>query len=65
MPKSTLPPLQPHGPLNLNDDGTPINYRKSHWGRNAHHWLQADAEEMERLFTSGTIQPIHYSDIPN
>jgi hypothetical protein len=31
----------------------------------AHHWLQADAEEMERLFTSGTIQPIYYSEIPN
>jgi hypothetical protein len=65
MPPSTLQPLRPTGPLNLNPDGTAINYRKSHAGPNAHHWLQADAEEMERLITSGTIQPIHFEEIPD
>jgi hypothetical protein len=64
MPPSTLPPIYPHGPLNLNPDGTTINYRKSHAGPNAHHWIQADAEVMTRLFTTGTIRPIHYQNIP-
>ena len=27
MPKSTLPPAFPTGPLNLNTDGTKINYK--------------------------------------
>jgi hypothetical protein len=49
MPPSMLPPIFPHGPLNLNPDGTTINYRKSHAGVNEHHWIQADAEEMARL----------------
>ncbi len=52
------------GPLNLNPDGSAINYRKSHTGPHSHHWIQANAEEMERLFTSGTIQPIYFEDIP-
>jgi hypothetical protein len=64
MPKSDLPPLRPTGPLNLNPDGTEINYRKSHNEPNARHWMQADAEEMERLFTSDTIRPIFFHDIP-
>jgi hypothetical protein len=65
MPPSTLPPIFPHGPLNLNSDGTTINYKKSHAGPNHHHWVQADAEEMTRLFNTGTIRPIKYRDIPN
>ncbi len=64
MPKSALRPLQRTGPLNLNEDGTEISYRKSHAGPNTHHWIQADAEEMESLFTSGTIRPLHFPDIP-
>jgi hypothetical protein len=28
------------------------------------YWEQAEAEEMERLFTFGTLRPIHASDIP-
>ena len=32
MPKSTLPPAFRQGPLNLNSDGTKINYKKSHAG---------------------------------
>jgi hypothetical protein len=64
MPPSTLPPIYPTGPLNLNPDGTAITYRKSHQGPNAKHWQQADAEEMERLFRSGTLRPIMYLDIP-
>ncbi len=64
MPQSDLPALKPTGPLNLNSDGSAINYRKSHAGPNAQHWAQADAEEMERLLTSGTILPMNYDDIP-
>ena len=64
MPPSTLPPIFPSGPLNLNSDGTTITYKKSHQGVNRNHWEQADSEEMERLFRSGTLRPIHYSEIP-
>ena len=64
MPQSMLPPIFPKGPLNLNTDGSPITYRKSHQGPHAAHWAQADAEEMERLFKSGTLRPILLSDIP-
>jgi hypothetical protein len=46
-------------------DLPPITYRKSHMGPHSKHWLQADAEEMERLFTSGTLRPIHFRDIPS
>ena len=55
MPPSSLPPIYPNGPLNLNPDGTNITYKKSHIGPHAAHWAQADAEEMERLFKSGTL----------
>ena len=65
MPTSNLAPIFPHGPLNLNPDGTTINYKKSHAGPNSHHWIQADAEEMARLFNTGTIRPIQYQDIPH
>jgi hypothetical protein len=44
MPKSTLPPVFRHGPLNLNADGTKINYKKSHAGQYKVYWEQADAE---------------------
>ncbi len=64
MPPSTLPPIYPTGPLNLNSDGTTITYKKSHQGIYADHWAQADSEEMERLFRSGTLRPIHHGDIP-
>jgi hypothetical protein len=64
MPKPQLPPVYPNRPLNLNEDGTIISYKKSHTGPYAQHWLQADAEEMERLFVSGTLRPIRLSDIP-
>ena len=64
MPKPKSPPVYPDRPLNLNEDGTSINYSKSHTGPNAQHWIQADAEEMERLLTSGTLKPIMVSDIP-
>jgi hypothetical protein len=64
MPPSTLPPIYPNGPLNLNPDGTNITYKKSHIGPHAAHWAQADAEEMERLFKSGTLRPILYGNIP-
>jgi hypothetical protein len=64
MPPSTLSPIFPTGPLNLNSDGTTITYKKSHQGVNRNHWKQADSEEMERLFRSGTLRPIHFSEIP-
>jgi hypothetical protein len=65
MPKSNLTPVYPNGPLNLNPDGTAITYRKSHQGPNAAQWAQADAEELERLFKSGTLRPILFQDIPH
>jgi hypothetical protein len=64
MPKPNMPPIYPTGPLNLNPDGTAISYRKSHLGPNALQWAQADAEEFERLFKSGTLRPIFHCDIP-
>ena len=64
MPKSTLPPAFPTGPLNLNTDGTKINYKKSHTGPWKIHWDQADAEEIVRLLTSETIRPLHFFEIP-
>ena len=64
LPPSKLPPIFPKGPLNLNPDGTNISYKKSHLGPYADHWMQADAEEMERLFKSGTLRPIFRGDIP-
>jgi hypothetical protein len=64
MPKPDLPAVYPDRPLNLNDDGTSITYSKSHTGPNSAHWLQADAEEIERLFTSGTLRPLMFRDIP-
>jgi hypothetical protein len=64
MPKPDLPPAFPKGPLNLNEDGTTISYKKSHMGPNAAQWEQADIEEMERLFKSGTLRPIMQRDIP-
>jgi hypothetical protein len=64
MPKSTLPPVFRKGPLNLNEDGTKINYKKSHTGQWKIYWEQADAEEIVRLLISGTIRPLHFRDIP-
>jgi hypothetical protein len=64
LPPSVLQPRFPTGPLNVNPDGTPINYRKSHCGPNADYWQRADAEEFQRLFQTGTLRPILYTDIP-
>ena len=64
LPKSQLNPVFPTGPLNLNPDGTAINYRKSHAGPHAAYWENADAEEIERLFVTGTIKPLLFRDIP-
>ena len=65
MPKVNLPPVFPTRPLNLNEDGSTINYRKSHSGPHAEYWQRADAEEIERLFVTGTIAPIHFRNIPS
>jgi hypothetical protein len=65
MSKSTLPSVYPTGPLDLNADVTAITYKKPHAGPSAAQWAQADAKEMERLFTSGTLRPILYTDIPD
>ena len=64
MPHHHLPSVFPTRPLNLNDDGTPINYRKSHSGPHAAYWARADGEEIERLFVTGTIEPEFFRDIP-
>jgi hypothetical protein len=64
MPKALMNPVFPPGPLNLNNDGTEINYRKSHAGIHADYCSNADGEEMERLFTTGTMKPILFHDIP-
>jgi hypothetical protein len=64
LPPTELRPCYPDGPLNLNPDGTPINFRKSHAGPKTDYWLRADAEEFERLFRTGTLQPLLYVDIP-
>ena len=61
---NSLPPVVPSGPLNLNQDGSDINYKKSHNGPHAAHWRNADSEEMERLFVTGTIRPRLFNDIP-
>jgi hypothetical protein len=43
MSKDKLtPPVFPSGPLNLNPDGTDINYKKSHAGPHATYWANAD-----------------------
>jgi hypothetical protein len=65
MPKPDLPPVYPNRPLNLNEDGSTITYTKSHTGPYAEYRQQADAEEIERLFTSGTLRPICFKDIPS
>jgi hypothetical protein len=56
MPKPYLPPVYSTGPLHLNAYGTTITYKKSHQGPNAVNWDQGEYEEMERLFTSGTLR---------
>ncbi len=60
----SLPSVFPNGPLNLNPDGSTINFKKSHAGPNAAHWIRADGEEMQRLFDTDTIRPIRFKDIP-
>ena len=64
MPATEWPPVFPSGPLNLNPDGTTINFKKSHGGPNAKYWERADGEEIERLLTTGTIRPTRFRDIP-
>jgi hypothetical protein len=64
MPKSTLPPAFRRGPLNLNEDGTKINYKKTHAGQYKVFWEQADAEEIVQLLTSSTIRSLHFREIP-
>jgi hypothetical protein len=65
MPKHNLPSVFTTRPLNLNDDGTPINYKMSHSGPHSEYWTQADGEEIERLFVTGTIKLEFFRDIPS
>jgi hypothetical protein len=51
-------------PLNLAPDGTPLTYRKAKASPDAHYWLQAEVEELDRPIHSNTIKPIHPSDQP-
>lgn len=50
--------------LNLNIDGTPLSYRGTFKLPNASDWRVLDGAEIARLITSGTITPIHHSQIP-
>jgi hypothetical protein len=63
MPKSALLPVFRQGPLNLNEDGTKINYKKSHAGPYKVYWEQADAEDIVRLLIFSTIRPFHFREI--
>jgi hypothetical protein len=56
MPVTEWSLVFPSGPLNLNPDGTNINFKKSHAGPNTKYWERADGEEIERLLTTGTIR---------
>ena len=44
--------------LNLDADGSPLRYSTAMKGPNASHWRIAEAEEFDRLFSSGTMHPI-------
>ena len=50
--------------LNLAQDGSPLTYSKAKAGPDSALWLQAEAEEFDRLFLSQTMQPIHSHDQP-
>jgi hypothetical protein len=50
--------------LNLNMDGSPITWASTHSGEDAAEWRLADDIEFRKLWTSGTIRPIHKRDIP-
>ena len=53
-----------HTALNLAQDGSPLTYSKAKAGPDSALWLQAEAEEFDRLFPSQTMQPIHYHAQP-
>ena len=53
-----------HTALNLAQDGSPLTYSKAKAGPDSALWLQAEAEEFDRLFLSQTMQPIHYHAQP-
>jgi len=50
--------------LNLNADGTPLNYRGTFRGPNSSEWRRMDGAEISRLIDSGTISAIHRSACP-
>ena len=50
--------------LNLNADGTPLNYRGTKHGTNSTEWRRIDGAEIARLIDSGTITAILRSACP-
>jgi hypothetical protein len=62
--KPELPKVFSDRLLNLNENDTSITYSKSHSGPRVQYWQQVDAEEIERLFTSGKLRSIYYHAIP-
>ena len=72
IPKPPSPPVtrqhtarqRANAALNLAADGSPLTYSKAKAGPDAARWLQAEAEEFDRLLTSHTIKPILQCDQP-
>lgn len=50
--------------LNLNPDGSPLNYRGTFRGPNSSEWRRMDGEEICRLIDTATIKAIHRNQCP-
>ena len=50
--------------LNLDERGRPLKYRSAINGPNRNVWLGAGEIELDKLHDTGTINAVHYSDIP-
>lgn len=72
IPKPPSPPVtrqhtarqRARAALNLAVEGSPLTYSKAKAGPVAARWLQAEAEEFDRLLTSHTIKHIIQCDQP-
>jgi hypothetical protein len=50
--------------LNLDCDGKPLTYKTAINGPDRTSYQQAECEEFDRLFETGTMRPIHHANIP-
>ena len=50
--------------LNLDQHGKPLSYISAKSGPDRESWTVAEAEEIYRLISTGTLFPIAYSDVP-